>query len=327
MKLTLPTCKPFSFAQTLAFARRFAPLESAAIVGSDDLTIALAHGGRGWPVELRDARGELEVTLPDAAPRELARRAADVVSAGDDVAPFYAAAERDPAMNAVVRELHGLHQVRFLGLEEIAVYAVMMQRTPMAMATRMKQRFLARFGYAVDVRGETLRAMPQIDELAALEPTAIADAIQHRGKAERIATVARAVARLGEPFLRTAPYAQARDALLAIPGVGPFSAGAILLRGLGRTDEVPGLAMFEPEGRALYGAAWVEADIVRRYGAHIGTWAFYLKTAVARLSDSGTPSSSGMRSRSAGAATRANPRRSRGTRRGRTASRTSSRAS
>src|SRR5258706_4080624 len=111
----------------------------------------------------------------------------------------------------------------------------MMQPTPMAMATGMKQRFLARFGYAVDARGETLRAMPQIDELAALEPVAIAEAIQHRGKAERIATVVRAVARLGESFLRTAPYAQARDALLAIPGIGPFSAGRKLLPRVGRT--------------------------------------------------------------------------------------------
>jgi DNA-3-methyladenine glycosylase II len=334
MKLTLPTSKPFSFAQTLVFAGRFAPLEATAIVTSDALTIALADGGRGWPIELRDARGDLEITLPDGAPRRLARRAADVVGASDDLAPFYAAAEHDAAMRPVVRELHGLHQVRFLGLEEIAVYAVMMQRTPMAMATRMKQRFLARFGYAVDARGETLRAMPELAELAALDATAIAEAIGHRGKADRIATVVRAVHRLGEPFLRTAPYAEARDALLAIPGIGPFSAGAILLRGLGRTDEIPSLGagrtaltMFEPEGRVLYGAAWVEADIVQRYGAHIGTWAFYLKTAVARISDSGTPSGSGMRSRSRGAAARTGPRRSRGTRRGRTTSRTSSPAS
>jgi DNA-3-methyladenine glycosylase II len=93
----------------------------------------------------------------------------------------------------------------------------------------------------------------------------------------------RGVAALGEDFLRTAPYAQAREALLAIPGVGPFSAAAILLRGLGRTDELPGLAMFERDGRAIYGAAWDEEAIARRYGDQIGYWSFYVKTGAARL--------------------------------------------
>src|SRR5258706_14915461 len=128
MKLVLPTRKPFSFTQSLVFAGRFAPLESAAIVGEDQLTVAFAHGGRGWPVVLRDADGDLEVTLPDGAPVSLARRAADLVGADDDLGPFYAAAEHDAAMKPVVQQLHGLHQVRFLGLEEIAVYCVLMQR-------------------------------------------------------------------------------------------------------------------------------------------------------------------------------------------------------
>lgn len=282
MQLVIPTTDPFSFTQTLAFACRFAPLETAAIVEPDRLVAAFAHGGRGWACELRERDGSLVVTLADDAPRSLAERAAALVGARDDLGPFYALAEQDPAMRDVIRNLHGLHQVRFLGLEEIAVYCVLMQRTPMKIAATYKQRFLARFGHAVDHDGRTLHAMPELAELADLDAADIAEAIGHRVKAERIAVVVRAVHALGEHFLTTAPYAEARDALLEIPGIGPFSAGAILLRGLGRVDAVPSLEMFEEPGKVIYGARWNPDRIAERYGATIGTWAFYLKTAAAR---------------------------------------------
>jgi DNA-3-methyladenine glycosylase II len=87
------------------------------------------------------------------------------------------------------------------------------------------------------------------------------------------------VADLGEAFLREAPYAEARDALLEIPGVGPFAAGAILLRGLGRMDELPSMEMFEREGRAIYKRAWAPKAIAQRYGEHIGYWSYYVKIA------------------------------------------------
>jgi DNA-3-methyladenine glycosylase II len=174
--------------------------------------------------------------------------------------------------------------VRFLTLEEIAVYCVLMQRTPIALAATYKHRFLARFGIPVENPwgGATLRAMPELDQLVELDAADIAAAIGHAGKAARIAEVVRGVAAIGEPSLRTAPYAVARDALLAIPGVGPFSAAAILLRGLGRMDELPALRPIADEARALYGAAYDPAAIARRYGDQIGYWSFYLRTGAGR---------------------------------------------
>jgi DNA-3-methyladenine glycosylase II len=287
MQLAITTRPPFSFDQTLAFVRRFPPALDQTIVSDDSVTIALAVGGRARAVEIarqgRDVVAIVDGESPPETQRELVRRAADFIGAGDDVSALYTAAETDPPFRALVRELHGLHQVRFLGLEEIAVYCVMMQRAPIARAVELERRFLARFGLPIAVGARTLRAFPPLAELAQLDARDIADAIGNRPKGERIATVVRAVAALGEPFLATAPYAAARDALLAIPGVGPFAAGAILLRGLGRVDEVPSLAMFARDGRAIYGARWDETTIARRYGSQIGYWAFYLKTGAARV--------------------------------------------
>src|SRR4029078_11470095 len=96
-----------------------------------------------------------------------------------------------------------------------------------------------------------LLAMPELDELAKLSVEDIAKAIKNRGKATRIVDVIHGVRAIGEKRLREAPYAEARDALLAIPGVGPFSAAAILLRGLGRMDELAAIRQIDHDARRV----------------------------------------------------------------------------
>ncbi|HEU0030517.1 MAG TPA: hypothetical protein VFQ53_07790 [Kofleriaceae bacterium] len=284
MQLTVPTTAPFSFAQTLAFARRFPPCQDDFAITDDALTAAVVLDGTAVPFTLREHRGALVVeTRARRHADAIVARAAHLVGATDDVAGFYAAARGDRPMQALIETLHGLHHVRFLTLAEIAVYAVMMQRAPVTIAAGLKRRFLARFGVPVVVGDRTLRAFPDLPALCALDADAIADAIGHRPKAEKIATVVRGVAAIGEHRLVTLPYAEARDALLAIPGIGPFSATAILLRGLGRMDELPVMEQFSDEAHAVYGAFDPDA-IVRRYGRHIGYWSFYLKTGHSRAS-------------------------------------------
>jgi DNA-3-methyladenine glycosylase II len=151
----------------------------------------------------------------------------------------------------------------------------MMQRTPMTMAAAYRRRFVERFGL---VGHGGLRAVPELAVVAELTGAEIGEAIGHRGKGEKIEAVVRGVAALGEDFLVTASYEQARDALLEIPHVGPFSAAAILLRGLGRMDELPMMPQFEEQARAVYGRVDLD-EIRRRYGRSIGYWSFYLMVA------------------------------------------------
>ncbi len=285
MNLQIAVREPFSFSQTLTFVRRFLPCQEDFVLTASSLTAAVTVAGRPVTFTIREADG-LWLACERAldAPALLAR-ASELVGARDDLASFYAAAADDPPMRGLVAELHGLHHVRFLTLEEIAVYAVIMQRTPITIASWLKRRFMDRFGIPIEAAGQTLRALPSIDELARLDGKTIGEAIGHARKGESIAEVLRGVAAIGETTLREAPYAEARDALLAIRGIGPFSSAAILLRGLGRMDELPELRGFADTARTLYGASYDDAVIRRRYGRDIGYWAFYLKTGVARRSE------------------------------------------
>lgn len=281
---TITTSKPFSFRQTLAFINGFPPCRGDYLIGDFSITAAISVRGRAVPFTISaTADDDLLVDTPEPS---LALRAAEFVGARDDVGAFYSAAMTDAALAPVVRMLFGLHHVRFLTFEEIAVYSVMMQRNPINRAGAMKRRFLERFGLPLTVGSRTLRAMPELGALSELSGDEIGDAIGHRGKGETIAGVVRRLSRIGEEYLRSAPYSDARAALLGIPGIGPFSAGAILLRGLGRMDEVPSMQLFEREARAFYGDRYDEAAILRRYGRSIGYWSYYVKAATGRLARS-----------------------------------------
>jgi len=280
MKLPLPIKAPFSFPQTLAFIRRFPPCQGQYRLTDDSLTAAVTIHGRPTTFTIRGTTPSPTVEIERAvdAPAILAR-AAHLVGARDDLGEFYAAAEGDRHFRPILDALHGLHHVRFLTLEEIAIYSVMCQRTPITMAARMKRKLFDRIGIPID----GLRALPSFEYLVTLDGADYGEAIGHARKGEQIAEVVRGVALLGEKFLVDAPYAEARDALLAIRGIGPFSAAMILLRGLGRMDEVPLAQIFEAEARSVYGAAYDEAAIRARYGRQLGYWSFYLKTGSARL--------------------------------------------
>lgn len=280
MKLVIPTTQPFSFRQTLTFVRRFPAIRGDYRLGDDSLTAAIAIGDRVVAFTLSGG-SELALEAPESHAAAIARRAADFVGANDDLGAFYRAAEGDRPFRPLLEQLRGLHHVRFLTLEEIAVYCVMMQRAPISIATTYRRRFLDAFGIAT----QGLRAFPSFETLVKLDGATISEAIGNRRKGEAIASVVRGVAAIGETRLREAPYAEARDALLAVPGVGPFSAAAILLRGLGRMDELPIMDRLEDEARVIYGDAFDARAIERRYGDQIGYWSFYLKTGVARLRD------------------------------------------
>ena len=64
--------------------------------------------------------------------------------------------------------------------------------------------------------------------------------------------------------------------------MGSFTADALLLRGLGRPDEVPlEMRPFRLAAEQLYGAPPPTPEELRaRYGRHIGWWSYVTRTAL-----------------------------------------------
>jgi DNA-3-methyladenine glycosylase II len=101
--------------------------------------------------------------------------------------------------------------------------------------------------------------------------------IRHAAKGAQVAGVARAFANVDESWLRSAPLDEVEAWLLKIPGIGPWSASFVLLRGLGRSERLPPGDRFIQAGfQRCYGPANF-AERAHFYGAWRGYWGHYLR--------------------------------------------------
>jgi DNA-3-methyladenine glycosylase II len=141
---------------------------------------------------------------------------------------------RDPVVAQLVRSAPGLRPVCFWTPWEAACWAVLSQRTSMRTASVLKQRISRDYGTPVMVDGVELTTFPS--------PQVLLDATSLPGvnpvKLDRIHGLAAAAldGTLTARALRAVPADEALATLRQLPGVGPFSAGLILIRGAGAPD-------------------------------------------------------------------------------------------
>lgn len=294
----LPAVPPFSLASSIAAMSGFRPSAGDQLIMSDRLRKGLAH-----PDEPREAVVIEVAPRPDAEPgvrldvfagRPLSAPGAAAIerwvrewlSLGDDMRPFLELAAADPPVAALLPLVEGLHQVRFGSLAEGTAYFALAQRSTQWFATARKARLATELGPRVTYDGELFVAFPGLSELAAMGADGLLHFAGNAQRAIRLAEVLAGVAGLDEAWLRTAPYEQARQALLAVHGIGTFTANAILLRVLGRPDEVPlEMAQFSNAVQAVYGDVMpAPAQLRARYGPYIGWWAYLCRTALGHRS-------------------------------------------
>jgi DNA-3-methyladenine glycosylase II len=290
----LPAVPPFSLAASIAAMSGFRPGSGDQLVLGDRIRKGLPH-----PEDPREAVVVEVGPRPDAAPGvQLAVYAAGPLPAAgaaqverwvrawlsldDDMRPLLALAAEDPPAAALLPLVEGLHQVRFGSLAEGATYFALTQRSTQWFATARKARIAAELGPRVTFEGARYVAFPQLAELVALGAEGLLPFAGNAQRALRLAEVLAGVAGLGEAALRTAPYGEAREALLGVRGIGGFTADAILLRVLGRPDHVPlEMSQFTTMAEHLYGPEVPSAAELRiRYGPYIGWWSYLCRTAL-----------------------------------------------
>ncbi len=292
-KSVLPARAPFALVKSLRVIGGFAPCsgEQELSPGTVRKAFSLADG-RAAVLTVTETPDGVAVSGQAAAPldgpaiAELEAAVANWLSLDDDLTEFLAIAEADPAMRAVLAVTHGLHQLRFASLAEGAAYFVLTQRTSQQLAGARKRKLAAAYGPRLELDGQQWIAFPPLDVLAGLGPDELAPFTGNARQTEYLGHVLRGVHEIGEEFLRTAPYAEADRALRTIRGVGDFTAGAILLRALGRPDAVPlEMGQFTKPVAAVYGDETAVEAVRKRYGRYVGWWSYYTRIGLGWLSE------------------------------------------
>ncbi len=175
-----------------------------------------------------------------AALRTMIARAFDLDT---DLAPFRALAADDPVLGPLVRRRPALRLPQYLDPFEAMVRAILGQQVSVAGAATLAERLVAAHGEPIALPADAppLRAFPPAATLAALGAERLRGIGLTRGKAAAIAGVAQRVAdgTLDLAALRPLPYEEAERVLVALPGIGPWTAQWLRLRALGDADAFP----------------------------------------------------------------------------------------
>jgi 3-methyladenine DNA glycosylase/8-oxoguanine DNA glycosylase len=158
-----------------------------------------------------------------------------------DAASLQRTGEGHPQLAPALSALRGMRPPRFAGLFEAFANVVPFQQVSLDAGVAMVSKLVERFGARIEHEGRTFHAFPGAQSIAG----ARIDALKRCGLSLRKAEALRAVAReldsgaLTEAALSSMTSTDALRHLTSLPGIGPWSASLILLRGLGRLDVFP----------------------------------------------------------------------------------------
>jgi DNA-3-methyladenine glycosylase II len=228
-------------------------------------------------VELVSAEPVTEATV-----ETMADRLRFFLSLDDDLATFARAAAGDPAFAPIEARCRGYRQVKFPTPVESLVWSILTQRTPAQVARKIQSRLMRELTPPVTGFGHELQPFPSLGQLAAPSEAELAGVIGNQRKAAHLYGSVQRLAEVDESFLRHGDYDEVKAFLLALPGIGPWSASSVMVRGLGRMERLPeDPAVLEAAQRA-YHRTLAMGDLETlsaRYAPYPGYWAHYLRIA------------------------------------------------
>lgn len=233
----------YSMAASVSLAGRAAFVGSPA--GDDpgvlDLTFALEGSWATVSVRVHQDGGGVRASLlanPGGASREDVRAQLERILCLDvDGAGFADVAARDDVVAALRQRFPGVRPVLLPTPYEAAARAIIGHRLFVAQAAAVSARVGQEHGVRLVVGDRTVYAFPAPDRLADLPPVLGLSA--RKVDQLRALGVAAADGRFATARLRAMQREQALAHLQQLPGIGPFSAELVLLRGAGDPDAFP----------------------------------------------------------------------------------------
>lgn len=191
-------------------------------------------------------RPDVEVTVSGAsvpqATADAAKRALDrMLGLGVQLGGFYRIARRDARLGALAARFRGLKPPRFPSVFEAVVNGIACQQLSLAAGLTLLNRLTQRCGLPAS-GGSALHAFPRASDLAKLRPDDLRRLGFSTNKARALLELAEGVASgaLDLEALADLDDDEAIDRLVALRGIGRWTAEYVLLRGLGRIEVFPG---------------------------------------------------------------------------------------
>jgi DNA-3-methyladenine glycosylase II len=230
---------PFSLAAAQRFAGGFpAGIGGGGVAGTSIVMSFPVEGSESSAaVELHQAANGIVIGQTDTGAVDLptvVRQASRSLSLDHDGSGWPAVGERDPVIGRLQQQSEYLRPVCFYSAYEAATSFVIGQRISMRQSARVKERLRDLAGDRPTVDGHPYPAFPRPERLLELDDIPGVSA----QKVMWLHGIARAAldGQLDTEALRALPSDEALALLRQLPGVGPWTAEAVRLRGCGMAD-------------------------------------------------------------------------------------------
>jgi len=215
--------------------------------------------------------GDTSVTARHEARTTLGR----ILGLDIDPLPLQRSAEAEASSYATCRALRGMRPPRFATLFEAFASIVPFQQLSLDAGVAIVGRIVTRFGAHLEHQGRRFHAFPTPQRVALARLDSLRACGLSRKKAQTLRAVARAIAsgELREADLAGMSSGAALARLTELPGIGPWSAGLLLLRGLGRLEVFPSGDVGAARGlrRLLRLSPRARLEpVIERFGTHRG---------------------------------------------------------
>ena len=209
---------------TIAGELVWVEVEDRGTIDAPDLRYVVSHG-----------------EVPPAAHPQLAAALRRVLGLDVDPAPLVRLTTADRRLRPTGLALRGMRPPRFAEWFEVFANVVPFQQVSLDAGAAVVARLVERFGRSITHAGRRHHAFPTAAAVAAARLDTLRACGLSARKAEVLRHLARAIAsgELAEATIAGLATPDALATLGELPGIGPWSAALVLLRGLGRLDVFP----------------------------------------------------------------------------------------
>ena len=238
MRVRLPYRGPFTHAPLWGALRAHtvSGLERHDPDGTHTRVVDGPHGPALVSVLVRPADGYVEAHLTPADPDDVEALTATIrrwLDLDADPRPIDAALSRHPQLAPLVAQRPGLRRLGSVDGFEMAVLTVLGQQVSLAAARTFGSRLVAAYGLPVR---DGFFAFPEPETLAALAPEQFRSTLGLTGARARTVLALAEAASNGLRLGADTDPAEFRAGLLALPGIGPWTADYLTVRVLGDPD-------------------------------------------------------------------------------------------
>ncbi|MEO6964824.1 MAG: hypothetical protein ABI076_02875 [Acidobacteriaceae bacterium] len=178
-------------------------------------------------------------SLPPETKQKVVNTLERLLGIRQDLSVFYEFSSHDTRLGELVGRFRGFKPPRFATVFEALVNGITCQQLSLTVGIIFLNRLAERCGLPF---GQGMYAFPRPEDLARLDPTDLRPLGYSGSKARALIGVAQSIAdgQLDLEELFGLDNRQCLDRLIALRGVGRWTAEYVLLRGLGRIDVFPG---------------------------------------------------------------------------------------